>query len=506
MSKETNTNPVFWADEVAKQLMQERQRYLLCSGITPSGEIHVGNLREVLTADTVFQALKQLGKQGEFIFVADNMDPLRHVYPFLDAKVYEQHVGKPLCKIPCPCGKHASYAHHFLEPFVASLKELGMSPRVIGANELYDRPEFADIIIKALQGRDLIAKILHDQTGKQLTDDWSPYNPLCNACGKINGATVTGFDASAKTVSYSCKCGDKGKVNIVGGGKLTWRVDWPARWCLLGVTMEPFGKDHGTRGGSYDTGKLISKQVFGYDAPLPLMYEWISLKGLGDMSSSKGNVVSVHEMLKVLPADILRYFILRVPPVRSLTLDPGLPLINLIDDYDNRQGKEPDRAIELAQVSNFKALGVPFRHVVTMLQLFDGDVDKIIERLEQTGYASVDRGLLSRRLDFAKNWLNRFAPEDVKFTLQKALPPVAKDLKSEQKQALLKIAERLQPGMDAETVHKLVYALKEEMGLNPADIFKAIYLALLGKENGPRVGMFLATLDTAFVQKRFREV
>ena len=104
--------------------------------------------------------------------------------------------------------------------------------------------------------------------------------------------------------------------------------------------MEPFGKDHATRGGSYDTGKRISEEVFEYSPPYPVTYEWISLKGMGDMSSSKGNVISIHEMLKIMPAEVLRYFILRSNTSKKLTFDPGLPLLNLIDEFDTKEGQK----------------------------------------------------------------------------------------------------------------------------------------------------------------------
>jgi lysyl-tRNA synthetase class I len=101
---------------------------------------------------------------------------------------------------------------------------------------------------------------------------------------------------------------------VQAAGKLTWRVDWPARWKVLSVTVEPFGKDHATSGGSYDTGKRIVREVFGAEPPFPVTYEWISLKGQGDMSSSKGNVISIERMLKVVPPEVLRYLIVRTPP------------------------------------------------------------------------------------------------------------------------------------------------------------------------------------------------
>jgi len=85
----------------------------------------------------------------------------------------------------------------------------------------------------------------------------------------MNTTRVTGFDVEEETVDYECQCGARGTVSMCGGGKLVWRVDWPARWPIFCVTIEPFGKDHATAGGSYDTGKRISEEIYGYPAPFP---------------------------------------------------------------------------------------------------------------------------------------------------------------------------------------------------------------------------------------------
>ncbi len=160
---------------------------------------------------------------------------------------------------------------------------------------------------------------------------------------------------------------------MAGGGKLTWRVDWPARWKIFGVTVEPFGKDHASKGGSYDTGVRIAREVYGIEPPYPVPYEWLSLAGKGDMSSSKGNVLSIHAMLEVVPPEVLRYLILRVPPQRSIKMDPGLPLLQLIDEYDDVEAKNRDsRALELSAISGIKPVGVPFRHMVTVVQAAQG--------------------------------------------------------------------------------------------------------------------------------------
>jgi lysyl-tRNA synthetase class 1 len=112
---------------------------------------------------------------------------------------------------------------------------------------------------------------------------------------------------------------------------------------------------------------------------------------------------------------------------------------------------------------------------------------------------------LRQRAAYAQRWLETFAPEDMKFRLQEHLPPATSELTAEQRHALQRLGERLQPGMSGEDIHQLIYALKDELDLKPDLLFKAIYLALLGKSQGPRAGWFLSTLDLAFVKQRFAE-
>ena len=496
-----------WADEIAEKVTAVPGRHEISTGISPSGAIHIGNLREVMTADVIYRALKERGAEVEFHYVADNLDPLRRVYPFLDPAVYTALVGRPLSEIPCPCGQHPNYGEHFLRPFLATLQELRIEVKVFRGDEMYKSGRMNPVIFAALKGRDTIARILNEMTGKQIEPDWSPFDPLCPACGRINSTSVTGFSERDETVDYRCECGSSGRLPLAGGGKLTWRVDWPARWKVLGVTVEPFGKDHATAGGSYDTGKRIAREVFAWEPPFPVTYEWISLKGQGDMSSSKGNVISIEKMLTVVPPEVLRYLIVRTPPERTIAFDPGLPLLQLVDEYDDVEAAGRDqRALALSRASEYHPVGVPFKHLVNVVQMANFDFRQVMEILKRGGYAILDEGALRNRVDYARRWLEAFAPPEMKFSLKPSLPPEAKDLSPAQKEFLGRVAQGLVPGMKADAIHAMVYAAAGEIpSLKPAQAFQALYLALLGTVRGPRVGWFLAFLDHAFVVGRLRE-
>ncbi|MGB4572383.1 MAG: lysine--tRNA ligase, partial [Rectinemataceae bacterium] len=60
-----------WADQTADRIIAEwgdRDSYTCASGITPSGTVHVGNFREMISVDLVVRALRRLGKKVRFIY------------------------------------------------------------------------------------------------------------------------------------------------------------------------------------------------------------------------------------------------------------------------------------------------------------------------------------------------------------------------------------------------------------------------------------------------------
>ena len=476
---------IHWADVIAEDVLRRGNRYVVATGITPSGPIHIGNMREVAIADAVCSVLKDHVADVRLIYIADTYDPLRRVYPFLPDG-YEEHIGKPLSVIPDPDGCCPNYAEHFLRPFLNSLERLDIEIEVYRAANMYKSGIYADLIKTALDNRDRIAKILAEVAGTSIQSTWNPFNPLCEQCGKITDAVVKGH--VGKNVDYKCMCGHHGVADFSkGGGKLTWRVDWPARWKMLDITVEPFGKDHAVAGGSYDTGVCISKEIYDHEPPYPIPFEHIFLKGKGTMSSSTGILVSIQEMLDILPPEVLMHLFLRTRPEKHIEFDPGLPLLNLIDEYDRIHGWR-----------------IPFRHMVTIVQIAQ-DFDQVLEVLRRSGYEVSDLGVIRQRSINARNWLSKFAPPSVKFKVQKTLPVGVKKLSQKQRFALGVLADEIRSKKTAEELHNEIYEIAEEVSIDSSDVFKAIYVAILGKSSGPRAGWFLVSLEVNFIRERLRE-
>ncbi len=166
------TEGMHWADRVAQKVVELGRRPVISTGISPSGDVHIGNMREVLTGDAVFRAIRERGVTARFTDVADNFDPLRRVYPFLDEARYAPFVGRPLSEIPCPCDGHASYSEHFLEPFLAALDELAVEVEVERADQMYKSGRMTPCIVAALENRDRIVAIPVQVGQRQCLDEF----------------------------------------------------------------------------------------------------------------------------------------------------------------------------------------------------------------------------------------------------------------------------------------------------------------------------------------------
>jgi lysyl-tRNA synthetase class 1 len=248
------------------------------------------------------------------------------------------------------------------------------------------------------------------------------------------------------------------------------------------------------------------QEVFGGEAPYPIPYEWVGLRGQGDMSSSKGNLISIFNLTQTVPPEVVRYMVFRARPMRHIAFDPGLPLLNLVDEYDNVESPNRNqRAAELALLEAWPPLGIPFKHLVNLVQITDGEIGKITSILQRHNLPIPEPEALQNRIAYARHWLEAFSPPDIRIRLQDTLPARAAELSAAQRQALHVLSERLQPEMDGDTIHALVYSLAEAHDLAAKDLFQAIYTVFLDQSRGPRVGWFLSSLDFAFVRTRLRE-
>jgi lysyl-tRNA synthetase class 1 len=405
---------------------------------------------------------------------------------------------------------------------------LGVEPTILRAHEMYRTGLYQESIQAALDHVEVLREIIVRVSKRELPKDWLPFNIQCAQCGRLHGPKPTLYEAPL--IDYSCAaCGFRGQKDIrePGGGKLPWRIDWPARWRFLDVTFEAFGKDHAAAGSSWDTGTEIVRKVYEREPPVHTVYEFIQLKGLGAMHSSTGTAISASEMLRTTPPEVLRFLILRPKPDKHIDFDPALGLVKTVDEYDRWVrayfGKEPktadmaelERTVELAQPRGMpqRALpDIPFVHLTVLLQATQRTPEQdrvILHRLREGGFDinPDEEDWLTTRLEHARYWLDRFAPPDLKFTLQPSLTAEMRHALSGEERAMLgslAVALRKAPWTPDE-LHSAVHDAAKEQDQPGGAAFKALYKALLGAERGPRAGHFLASLEREFVVQRCAE-
>lgn len=525
-----------WADQAAERTLRAHPDgagagagpLAVAAGITPSGVVHVGNFREVITVDLVARALRDRGVPVRFIYSWDDFDVLRKVPK--DAPQQEllhEQLHRSIADVPDPWGDHDSYASHHIAAFEESLRPLGIAPEFIRQHRRYRAGDYAEGIRAALAAADRIREILNDArrahgARRLLADDWLPLSGFCDACGK--DSLRLAWDGEW-TVHYDCTgCGHAADVDLRHGGnlKLPWRVDWPMRWAHERVAFEPGGKDHSSAGGSYDTAKRIVAEIYGWSAPQYVGYDFVSCKGQGGkLSSSKGGVVTVADCLEVYEPELLRWMFASYRPNTELQISFDLDVIKLYEDHDrmwklaheaddggknDKKRQTARRTMQLSSVSHapVEAGREPtflagFRHLSVILQIFDGDIERARAHYEAQGVLAdaEARRRFDQRARCVWSWIEQYAPEDFRYRIRSE--PVVSAVEGEHRVALGRLVEILEqhPEASDDALGEQFKQLAGELTLPLKDFYPLVYELLLGRDRGPKLSTLLATMGAA---------
>ena len=519
---------LYWADQLINEI--DAAEIVLNDSKTYSGSAHVGSLRGPVIHDVIYRAARDAGRPAKFYYGSDDYDALDAVPPVLSYERYEPYLGQPLCNVPAPDNSARSYAEYFYDEFMAVQHKLGIYPEPYRMSDLYRSGRMNEVIRAVLENAAEVRAIYLEVSNSERADDWLPFSTICENCGKIATTKVYKFDGekvyyrcAPDAVDYTQGCGHEGAVSPYDGkGKLPWKLEWATRWQVLGVNVEGAGMDHSVDGGSRDVAEAICRRVLHREPPFNVPYEFFLLDG-GKMSSSKGIGFSAREVGEALPPELLRYILVRTRPRTSInfTLE-GNAVPRLFDEYDTAfeqyfqesEDHEQDwqkRLFELSRIDAQEKL-LPwyrprFMHVVTVTQIPGLNALAHFEAHKGAPLAPEEVAEAQKRIDYARLWLERFAPEGAVFEVQAQLPASARELDDAQRQMLSRLLEwyRGQEAPNGEQIHKRIYDIATEMGLKPGQAFQAIYRIILGRTSGPRAGELLAALDSAFVVKRLQQ-
>ncbi len=511
-----NTCDMQWLNTIVDELVarQPEGEILLESGGSPSGTHHLGHMRELVICDALLLELQRRGRQARHVYFSDDLDGLRKV-PVDVPSQFENYLGMPLCDIPSPDGQAESYGAYFTAQLQRACKTLGLEVSFVASHEKYRSGFFVPAIEQCLARLPQARQALETISGRKLEDSWSPIQIMEE--GRLKKRAFVSLDTTQKTLAYRDANGVEQHIAYDDGSvKLDWRLDWPGRWWLLNIAVEPFGRDHASAGGSYDTGVQIMKDVYGSEAPYPVPYDFINLAGdTKKMSASKGTGLDAEEGVRIMPAEVVRYLILSAPPKKRIYFDPVGGVVKLMDEYAAFAAK-PEKTEAEKQLLYICTRGgtartvsrVPFSHLVASYQASLRDAARTLEVVKRTEHADVaaeEADAIMHELQFIDAWLDKRAPDDVKFSLREH---VTKDEFSEAEIALFAgLAEKIAAApvdAEGEFFHLALYSFKDELGLQPKELFGAIYRLLIGKSSGPRAGYFLSILPRDWLLARLK--
>jgi lysyl-tRNA synthetase class 1 len=536
---------LFWADQIADEIVSRKKfhytkdpvpklkKYVVKSAASVSGVLHIGRLSDTIRCDSVFKALKDSGHKAEFIWTADNVDPLRKI-PEGVPKKFREYIGVPVTDIPDPWGCHKSYEEHHRTAYLEVVNEFihnGMKP--YSMREEYLKGTFKKEISLLLKG---VKKIIDIQNryrpeNNRLGPEWNPWRPICEKCGKIITTRVTKMRDDGK-VEYVCKdysfktekaqgCGHVG-VNdpSKGNGKLLFKSEFAAQWAHWKVVIEGVGKEYQVPGSAWWINGEIIERILGFPMPVPLFYEHLMIDGV-KMSASLGNVVYPKDWVEVAPPELLRFlYNKKLMKTRSFSWI-GLP--TLFADYDRHEDvyfkKEkpgnPKEVSHMKRLYELSQIGKPvytqkvsFEIAAMLAQLFgDKDVSKIVESLKKSGHiknpTKKDLDALKKRLGYAKKWAELYAPKEDKIVvLDEPNPALVGKLSREQKSALKEFSKKLEgKALKEDDLYSLFWEISKRHNIPAPKFFEAVYLVLVGRESGPRLAPFILAVGQERVAK-----
>ncbi|OGG16925.1 lysine--tRNA ligase [Candidatus Gottesmanbacteria bacterium RIFCSPHIGHO2_02_FULL_39_11] len=527
---------MFWADKIAKDIIDSKQYkpYWVNDMFTPSGFAHIGSLRGPLVHDAAYRALKTAHEKVEFTYVFNDFDPIDGLPPELVEKS-GKYLGFPLRSAPSPEQGFKSFEEYFTEDFKKVLKSLGLGAKFLSSWDMYHEGKFDEVIRIALDNAEKIQDIYQKVSGSQKREKgWLPLQVICEKCGKLGTTRVHGWDG--KMVSYTCEesmvtwakgCRYTGKISPFGGvGKLPWKVDWPAHWKVLGVTIEGAGKDHSSAGGSRDIAKELCKEVFHIPNPYNLPYEFFLIGGK-KMSSSKGLGLKARDLTSILPPEIGRFLFTRTDYNQAIEFNPvgTMAICDLFDEYDRcwkayteNSDENLSRAFIYAQIDEIpekEKIFLPrFRDIANVIQNPTTGVLQYFTGIKESPLNPKEKEILEERIRYAKVWLKNYAPSEMVMEMSRKIPEEAKNLSDNQKKYLKEVIRLLSfrhPALVrndtlASDLQIKLYEAAKKLSISPKDAFSSIYISTIGKPFGPKAGVFLSQYPKDVLIKRFETV
>ena len=496
-------NSKAWPFEEARRVLKRyagkdpAKGYVLFeTGYGPSGLPHLGTFGEVARTTMIRRAFELISDIPTRLFCfSDDLDGMRKVPDNVpQPELLRENLQKPLTSVPDPFGEYPSFGDHNNAMLRRFLDTFGFEYEFISATDFYRSGRFDETLLRAAERYDAIMEIMLASLREERQQTYSCFLPIHPETGRVLYVPIKHVDAAKGEITFDDETGREWTLPVTGGNvKLQWKPDFGARWAALDVDFEMYGKDHSTNTPIYDG----ICAALGGRPPEHFTYELFLDEQGQKISKSKGNGLSIDEWLTYAATESLSYFMYQKPKTAKRMHFDVIP--KAVDEYHHQlrgyTGQTPDQQLN-NPVWHIHGGEVPASNMVVPFQMLlnlasvAGAKDKaglwgFIRRYAPDASPETHPDL-DDAAGFALKYYNDFVAPSRRFRA-----PTDKE-----RAALQDLAGRLaawdQPA-DAEALQTMVFAVGTEHGFDPLrDWFQALYQVLLGADQGPRFGGFIA--------------
>jgi lysyl-tRNA synthetase, class I len=497
-----------WPLEEARRLVKRFEKappakgcVLFETGYGPSGLPHIGTFGEVARTTMVRHAFQRLSDiPTRLLCFSDDMDGLRKVPSNVpNREAMEEDLHLPLTRVRDPFGTHESFGHHNNARLRAFLDRFDFDYEFASATDYYRSGRFDPILLRVLERFDDIMAIMLPSLGPERRATYSPFLPISRKTGHVLQVPTLERNVAKGTIVYEEPDGERVETPVTGGRvKLQWKPDWAMRWAALGVDYEMHGKDLIP---SAELGAKLCRAMG--EAPPELMTYELFLDEAGQkISKSRGNGLSMEEWLTYASPESLSYFMYLKPKAAKRLHFDVIP--KAMDEYHGhlRAFPEQDSPARLANPvwhihrgePPASDLVVPFAMLLNLAAVASAADKEVlwgfIRRYAPQASPETHPGL-DAAAGYAVAYFNDFVRPARRF----------RDPDPREAGALEDLRARLAAWTgpaDAEALQAEVYAVGKEHGFEPLRAwFQCLYQVLLGAEQGPRFGGFVALYGVA---------
>jgi lysyl-tRNA synthetase class 1 len=486
------------------------------TGYGPSGLPHIGTFGEVARTSWVRRAFTLLtGLPSRLIAFSDDMDGLRKVPDNVPNKeMLAEHIGRSVTAIPDPFGTHESFGHHNNARLRAFLDAFGFDYEFASSTDYYRSGRFDAALIRMAEKHEEVRGVILPTLGPDRRATYSPFLPIHPKTGVVMQVPMEEVRPAEDLLIWRDPAdGTRHATRITGGHcKAQWKADWALRWYALGVDYEMSGKD------LIDSVRLSSAicRVLGAEPPEAFTYEHFLDEQGQKISKSKGNGLTIDEWLRYAPAESLSQYMYNQPQRAKRLFFDQIP--RAVDEYLQHRARlraAPDAAnpawhIHGGAAPNDPEPPVSFTMLLNLASVVNADDPAILWGFlarYAPGATAATQPMLGKLVEHAVHYYRDFVAPTKRFRLpseaeREALVALMAALRDRAVDL-----EAMPPEDRAKAIQDLVYdagrrepflqANKDgSMGVSRA-WFNALYQVLLGQEEGPRFGGFVALYGIA---------